>query len=344
MPYCQEQQWSQDVNIGSSVWLRRVITVSVVVLAWALVVLLGPMLALLALVRDGLTNRRWITLRFLVFGAIYLTCELGGIVGALIVWVVTLGGRLEELAFRLNFGLQKLWAGCLFGGLVRVFEMDVRITGADTLHRSPVIVFSRHVSSVDTIIPQMLIARPHNIHLRYVIKKELLWDPCLDIVGGRLGNCFVDRGGDREEAVAQVRSLLEGLRPKEGVVIFPEGTRFTPQRKEHIIQRFREGGNEEAARRAESLRSVLPPRRAGVLALLADNPGADVVFLAHVGLETVQNIERLKSGSLVGTTLELECWRVPFESIPQGDQERMEWMWEHWERMDQWVTERNNAP
>ena len=145
-----------------------------------------------------------------------------------------------------------------------------------------------------------------------------------------------------EEAVAQVRSLLEGLLPQEGVVIFPEGTRFTRQRQERIIARFREGGNEAAARRAESLRSVLPPRRAGVLALLADNPGADVVFLAHTGLETVQNIERLKSGSLVGATLELECWRVPFEAIPQGDQERMEWMWEHWERMDRWVTERNN--
>lgn len=331
------------MNKATPVWLRRTITVSVVVLAWALVLLLGPLLATLALVRDGLTNRRWITLRFLVFGMIFLTCELGGIVGALVVWVVTVGGRLEELAFRLNFALQKLWVGCLFGGLVRVFALDVRITGADTLHRSPVIVFSRHVSSADTIIPQVLIARPHDIHLRYVMKKELLWEPCLDIVGGRLGNCFVDRTGDRGEAITLVRSLLEGLRPKEGVVIFPEGTRFTTKRQEHIIARFREGGNEEAARRAESLRSVLPPRKAGVLALLADNPGADVVFLAHTGLETVHNIERLKSGSLVGGTLELECWRVPFASIPEGEEERMEWMWEHWQRMDEWVTARNDA-
>ena len=329
------------MNKGSSRWLRRTITVSAVTVAWTLVLLLGPLLATLAAVRDVATNRRWITLRFLVFGTIFLSCELGGLLGALVVWVVTLGGRLEALAFRLNFGLQKLWAGCLFEGLVRVFGMKVRITGTEILHKSPVIVFSRHVSSADTIIPQVLIARPHNIHLRYVIKKELLWDPCLDIVGGRLRNCFVDRSAG-EEAVAQVRSLLEGLLPQEGVVIFPEGTRFTRQRQERIIARFREGGNEAAARRAESLRSVLPPRRAGVLALLADNPGADVVFLAHTGLETVQNIERLKSGSLVGATLELECWRVPFEAIPQGDQERMEWIWEHWERMDRWVTERNN--
>ena len=40
----------------------------------------------------------------------------------------------------------------------------------------------------------MIVAREARIRLRYVLKHELRWDPCLDIVGWRLPNAFVRRG------------------------------------------------------------------------------------------------------------------------------------------------------
>ena len=71
-------------------------------------------------------------------------------------------------------------------------------------------------------------------------------------------------------------TLLEGLRPKEGVVIFPEGTRFTAKRQEHIIQRFREGGNEEAAMPLAAYVLLTLLFSVGLVMILAGifNPGA----------------------------------------------------------------------
>lgn len=32
-------------------------------------------------------------------------------------------------------------------------------------------------------------------------------------------------------------------------------------------------------------------------------------------------------------------WRVPAAEIPTGERARIEWLYEHWQRMDEWVTE-----
>ncbi len=74
----------------------------------------------------------------------------------------------------------------------------------------PLVVLSRHASIVDNILPFQLFTRHKRIWLRYVLKRELLVDPSLDIAGNWLPNYFVDRGGsdsDRElEAVASACS------------------------------------------------------------------------------------------------------------------------------------------
>ena len=322
-------------------WLRRTISISCVASAWVLVVSLSPALLLLSLAIDLYRRTPWVVTRFLAYFVVFLSCELAGVAGALLAWVVTLGGALTELSFQLNFKLQKAWGGALFWSLVRIFGIELKVQGRDQLSGSPVLVLARHVSSADSLLPTVFISRPHGIHLRFVMKEMLLWDPCLDIVGNRLPNCFVGRGSSRhEQAVGQVRSLLEGLGPHEGVAIFPEGTRFTPNRRLNTIARFRERGDEEAAQQAESLQAVLPPRKAGVLALLAGNPGADVVFVAHAGLDTVHNVASLMKGSLVGHTIEVEFWRVPWADIPTDDDARMAWIWEHWRKVDAWVMAR----
>ncbi|MDC0708578.1 hypothetical protein POL68_08865 [Stigmatella sp. ncwal1] len=44
--------------------------------------------------------------------------------------------------------------------------------------------------------------------LKYVLKRELLWDPCLDVVGRRLPNVFVERSGDRGKAEIEAVATL----------------------------------------------------------------------------------------------------------------------------------------
>jgi hypothetical protein len=62
----------------------------------------------------------------------------------------------------------------------------------------PVIVFLRYASVADTLLPAVFLANPNGLKLRYVLKHELLLDPCLDIVGNRLPNSFVQRSaGDK---------------------------------------------------------------------------------------------------------------------------------------------------
>ena len=79
-------------------------------------------------------------------------------------------------------------------GAQRIFGITIEVEGTDELRDGPIIVFLRHSSVADTLLPAVFIANPNGLKLRYVLKHELLWDPCLDIVGNRLPNSFVRRG------------------------------------------------------------------------------------------------------------------------------------------------------
>ena len=52
----------------------------------------------------------------------------------------------------------------------------------------------RHASLADSLVSAWVITSVAGMNPRYVLKRELLVDPCLDIVGNRLPNHFLDRG------------------------------------------------------------------------------------------------------------------------------------------------------
>jgi 1-acyl-sn-glycerol-3-phosphate acyltransferase len=210
----------------------------------------------------------------------------------------------------------------------------VEVEGDDQLDLAPVIVFIRHASVADTLLPAMLISRQHKIRLRYVLKRQLLWDPCLDIVGNRLPNCFVRRGSGESNLV---QNLTSGLGPDDGILIYPEGTRFTPAKRERALQSLREKDVDGIYDRAAALRNVLPPRLGGALALLDSNQSADVVFCCHAGLDGIVDLRDFLRGSAVGLTIRIKFWRVPFKDIPCGRTEQIEWLFQNWKQMDDWV-------
>ena len=95
-----------------------------------------------------------------------------------------------------NFQLQCWWANALKRAAETLFSLRFTVEGAEALDGPPAIMLPRHASIADTIIPIVFYAIPHRTRLRYVLKRELLLDPCLDIVGNRLPNCFVARTGE----------------------------------------------------------------------------------------------------------------------------------------------------
>jgi 1-acyl-sn-glycerol-3-phosphate acyltransferase len=317
-------------------WSRRAVSIPGYALAFALIAALLPLLLPLAAVADAVRRSRFAAVRFLLMLVVVLGCELLGLAAAFGLWL----GRsaATEAGLDRHHALQWWWAGTLFGAARRLFSLDVEVEGAEAAAPGPILLLVRHASTADTLIPAVFVSSRHRMRLRYVLKRELLWDPCLDIVGQRLPNVFVRRGsGDTAAEVASVQRLLDGLGERDGILLFPEGTRFTPRKREQILERLEAGGPPELATRARALEHVLPPRLGGILGLLERNEAADLVFCAHVGFEGVRRLADLGNGVLVGRRIRVAFWRRPWKEVPAGREERVAWLLDEWQRVDRWV-------
>jgi 1-acyl-sn-glycerol-3-phosphate acyltransferase len=334
-------------------WARRSAMITLYASLWLLLVGTLPLAALAAAVIDCWRgDGRWATARCLALALLYLTCEVIGIAAAFLLWLgsgtwaglgraTSPSARLTGLSdayLRANFRLQRWWARTLFRGAERIFGLRTTVAGDEHVRRGPFLLFLRHASIGDTVLPAVFIADRHDLMLRYVMKRELLWDPCLDIVGNRLPNYFVQRGsGDSAREIAAVQRLLDELGPRDGILIYPEGTRFSPAKRERSLARLRGALPPRLLAVAEQLRHTLPPRLGGPLGLLERNPGLDAVFCAHTGFEGAATWRDLIGGALVHRQVRVAFWRVPFAQIPRDADARAEWLYEHWRRIDDWI-------
>jgi 1-acyl-sn-glycerol-3-phosphate acyltransferase len=328
---------AQHVASFVEVWSRRALTISCCLLIWLLLMAAFPLLVIAGAIIDlSRGGGVWIITRCVLFFPFYFCCEVIGIVASLVIWLASgvWAGASRERFLDWNFALQRWWANALCRGAQRIFRISIEVEGADELRNGPVIVFFRHASVADTLLPAVFIANPNGLKLRYVLKHELLLDPCLDIVGNRLPNSFVRRNSGDSFRVVE---LMENLGPRDGVIIYPEGTRFTDAKRGQIIDQLQRKGETYLAGKARELKNVLPPRLGGPLNLLERNEAADVVFCAHFGFDGVVDLRDFLRGSLIGRVVNVRFWRVPFGSIPKSREERMEWLFENWARVDEWV-------
>lgn len=327
--------------------LRRVVTVPIVFLSFALAWAATPVLAVAALVVDAVrwTTRRtpWMAVRLVGFLLAYLTAEIVGVVALFATWIGTGFGQAAGGMHRATFAIQRAWAGSLFWAVRRVFSLTVRAEGLDAVDPAPFLLLARHTSIVDNLLPSHFISRPHRIHIRYVMKDELLVDPALDIAGNRLGNHFVRRGsGERERELGALRAMAAATPPDEAVLIYPEGTRFTEAKRRAALRRIA-GRDSRLHALASRLQAVLPPRPAGTLALL-EGRTSDVVVMAHRGLEGFARVADVWRGGMVRTLVQVRFWRIPAAEIPDGRSARTEWLFSIWQELDDWVAGAEPAP
>ena len=317
-------------------WLRRLVTVPGVVLALALATATLPALLTLAFLVDLVLRRGSFTsVRLVLFLEAFLAIEVLGIAALAGVWLATPGDPRRRAA--ITGPVQNLYTAALLETTRALFALRFEVEGDHVAAEpGPVLVFIRHSSIADVLLPGVFLARRHGLRLRYVLKRELLVLPCLDIAGHFLPNHFVARdGADSAGEVAALGRLAEGLGDRDGVLIYPEGTRFSAGKRRRILDRLAE--DPEARRRAARLNHLLPLRAGGSLALLDAAPGCDLLFFGHAGFEGLATLRDIWAGAMVGRTIRLKLWRARAAEIPHGRAARLTWLEGRWQSLDDWL-------
>ena len=135
--------------------------------------------------------------------------------------------------------------------------------------------------------------------------------------------------------------VREAVGPGEGLVIYPEGTRYSPARRAALLDELEARGDAEALERARSYRQVLPPRLGGPLALLAHRGAEeDLVVCAHSGTEVAWSARALLDGALLDQVFAVRAWRVPAEEVPRDPEPARAFLEAWWHRVDDWVCSR----
>jgi len=233
--------------------------------------------------------------------------------------------------------LQRWWAARLMGALKATTGISVEAADASALSPGPTIMLCRHASLADSLVSAWVVTSKARMNPRYVLKRELLADPCLDIVGNRLPNHFLDRGADDSSAeLAALRELAAGLQADEVAIIFPEGTRAAAHKRERALSKIGERAPERAAK-LSALQHLLPPRPSGAAALLEGCTDADVVIAWHVGfdgLDTFGGI--LRHLSRRPLPVQFHAIRVAREQVP-SDEGFTAWLDDQWLLADEAV-------
>ena len=284
-------------------------------------------------------RKPWTGVRLAAFAWWFLLTEMRALAALAAIYAST-GGPLGHGSMRrrrLVYDLRVRWCRRHLAGLRRLFGVTIQVEGLEHAAPGPVVIFIRHTSIIDNALPDAVVGHAHGLGLRFVLKRELQMLPVFDIGARWVPTNFVRRGsGDTEAELRNLRRLAHEMGPDEAVLVYPEGTRFTPEKLARAQAVLAER-QPHVAPLAARLRNVLPPRLGGPLALLDEARGVDVVFCAHAGLDGFEYISDIWRGGLVGATIRVGCWRVRAADIPVGEEERTEWLYAQWQAVDDWV-------
>jgi 1-acyl-sn-glycerol-3-phosphate acyltransferase len=334
--------------------IRRLVLAPLVIVIGFGFIVLSPFLALLALVAGLLARPRaghMRSLRLVGFALVWFVAETIALIALAGLWVVSgFGGRLRTEPYQSrHYGVMRWFLDAMYRGAERTYGLRVEVdepelTGDELAARltRPVIVLSRHAGPGDSFLLVHQLLSVYHRRPRVVMKAALQLDPSVDIVGNRLPNVWIkSRQAGEHIFTEQIARLARGLDERGALVIFPEGGNWTPGRWRRGIRRLEHLGRPDLAERARDMPNLLPPRPGGALAAIAACPDADVIFVAHAGLDNIVTVGDVWGKFPIDQVIRARWWRVPDDSVPRSaDHEaQVQWLYDWWERIDEWITE-----
>ena len=332
--------------------VRRIVFAPLVLVVTFLAITTFPLWLFVALIATPFVPGRWRVFRLLAMALVYLIYESVGIILLTGLWVVSgfgAGMRSATMQER-HYDLMRWFLTGMYQAGVRLFKLEIDLDMPDSgldqssIHRRPLLVFARHAGPGDSFLIAYGVLVLLQRNARIVLKDTLQLDPCIDMALGRLPNRFITPNPKAgEDIIEAIGELAEGMDEHDALIIFPEGGNFTERRRLHAIERLRHKGHHDEADKAARMQNVLPPRPGGALAAIAATPLTDIMFVAHTGLDHLNSIVDIWRGIPMDKTLKVRWWIVPEEELPDSDEARIDWLFEHWAAMDEWI-EANKHP
>jgi hypothetical protein len=324
--------------------VRRLVLAPLAFLLCLALVALSPLLLLAAAVTDVFLPGNWRTVRLVAFLACYLALEVAGLAGMFVLWVASgFGAALRsERMIAAHYSFMRWWLRTIDRAARRFFRLRVHIEDRPEPRPGPILVFCRHAGPGNSMLLIGTLLVGYRRRPRIVMLAKLQWEPLYDVMLNRLPNKFIKHDPARRDVYTRaIGDLASGLGDADAFVLFPEGKDFTPRVRLRAIEYLKGKGHRRAAERAEKMRHVLPPRHGGVMAAMRSATDADFVLVAHSVLEEVGTFKELWSRIPLSRPIVARYWRIPPGEVPQGEEELIEWLYGWWERIDQWIADRD---
>lgn len=328
-------------------YLRRIVTIAGVYAAFAVLVTTLPLWALGSAALSPRLPGKWRPLRLLWFLAVYVFLEVVGILAALVLWIGSGFGRnlgrddIREAHYRVLGSL----LGILMRTAQRAFQLRLEVAAPDLPEAQPevpsgprpILVFSRHAGPGDSFLLVHELMSVYGRRPRVVLRSTLQWDPLVDLLLNRLPTRFIDPNPTASGVATSIGVLAHDLTETDALIIFPEGGNYSERRRLRAIERLEDRGRPDLAARARTIRHLMAPRPGGALAAVDAAPAADVVFVAHTGLEQLSTARDLWRGLPMHADVRAKFWTVAAEDVPDDRDDQVDWLYGWWETIDAWV-------
>lgn len=325
------------------VWgVRRFLVAPAVVGLTVVVWLSLPLWLIVAAALSPFVPGRWRVPRLLWVAVVYLTIEAVMLVVMWGAWFASGFGRRIRTPYweGIHYDLVQGVMWVFFREAKRVFRLTIETAGPtpDAHPGVPILVACRHAGPGDSFTLIHALMHWYGREPRVVLKDTLAWDPMIDVVLRRIPARFITPNpGEGQDLTSQISALATGLDENDAFVIFPEGGNFTERRRDKAIARLHRLGMDKMAERAESMIHVLAPRPGGFLAALDAAPDADVVMVAHTGLDHMLTVGDVWRELPMDKRIVMQWWQVPRSEIPEDREARIDWLFAWWERIDTWI-------
>jgi 1-acyl-sn-glycerol-3-phosphate acyltransferase len=331
-------------RVGVAGLFRRVVLAPLVIVLTVVLLTAMPLWLLVAIVLSPVVPGRLRPLRLMSIAMLHLVLESILLVELFGLWIASGFGLFIRRPFfeRIHYDLVQTYLVVFFREARRVLRLKILTEGPapDAYPGEPLLVCCRHAGPGDSFTLMYALMHWYGREPRVVLKDTLQWDPAIDVILNRLPSRFVSpKGSPGDSLEQQIGALARNLDHNDAFVIFPEGGNFTPQRRQRAIDKLRRLGLEAMAARAERMENVLAPRPGGLIAALDAAPDADVVLVAHTGLDHMLTVADVWREIPMDKQIIMRWWRVPRAEIPAGREERIDWLFSWWERIDAWVDE-----